>query len=241
MDAVGASRIASGGKIRHGMRERAERAERRADRLEVDAGARGGLRRGRGAAPADLCGPTARRAVRPRRRAGAVRLRQARRAERRPRRRDDQVSQERARRASRGRAEVVCRGARTSSSCPASTSSCWNCGLRVSSGPVCRVAIQQKRRVSHKGGCASWPHRKAAAAPIKRAHERPRSRRQARAVERRVVPRSASGREERVLAPFEFAATPGGPGNDATAFRSPRATGDDDDKRFGPIPPRRRV
>ena len=25
--------------------------------------------------------------------------------------------------------------------------SCWNCGLRVSECPVCRVAIQQKRRV----------------------------------------------------------------------------------------------
>ena len=24
---------------------------------------------------------------------------------------------------------------------------CWNCGLRVSECPVCRVAIQQKRRV----------------------------------------------------------------------------------------------
>ena len=62
------------------------------------------------------------------------------------------VSQERARRAVQNEGEqkcVVClESARDVVFMPCfHVVSCWNCGLRVSECPVCRVAIQQKRRV----------------------------------------------------------------------------------------------
>ena len=159
MDALGqgASRIASGEDSTQitELRERAERAERRADRLEVDAGARG-------EALAE-----ARAELRQRSATGRPLVEQLRELDVAPARYDSaklaelndalaaattKVSQERARRAVQNEGEqkcVVClEAARDVVFMPCfHVVSCWNCGLRVSECPVCRVAIQQKRRV----------------------------------------------------------------------------------------------
>ena len=159
MDALGqgASRIASGEDSNQitELRERAERAERRADRLEVDAGARG-------EALAE-----ARAELRQRSATGRPLVEQLRDLDVAPARCDSaklaelndalaaattKVSQERARRAVQNEGEqkcVVClESARDVVFMPCfHVVSCWNCGLRVSECPVCRVAIQQKRRV----------------------------------------------------------------------------------------------
>lgn len=160
MDALGqgASRIASGPEESNQiteLRERAERAERRADRLEVDAGARG-------EALAE-----ARAELRQRSSAGRPLVEQLRDLDVAPARCDSaklaelsdalaaataKVSEEKARRAVANEGEqkcVVClESARDVVFMPCfHVVSCWNCGLRVSECPVCRVAIQQKRRV----------------------------------------------------------------------------------------------
>ena len=158
MDALGqGARIASGEDSNQitELRERAERAERRADRLEVDAGARG-------EALAE-----ARAELRQRSATGRPLVEQLRELDVAPARCDSaklaelndalaaattKVSQERARRAVQNEGEqkcVVClESARDVVFMPCfHVVSCWNCGLRVSECPVCRVAIQQKRRV----------------------------------------------------------------------------------------------
>ena len=159
MDALGqgASRIASGEDSNQitELRERAERAERRADRLEVDAGARG-------EALAE-----ARAELRQRSSAGRPLVDQLRDLDVAPARCDSaklaelndalaaattKVSEEKARRAVAQQGEqkcVVClEAARDVVFMPCfHVVSCWTCGLRVSECPVCRVAIQQKRRV----------------------------------------------------------------------------------------------
>ena len=159
MDALGqgASRIASGEDSNQitELRERAERAERRADRLEVDAGARG-------EALAE-----ARAELRQRSATGRPLVEQLRGLDVSPARCNSaklaelsdaladataKVSEEKARRAVANQGEqkcVVClESARDVVFMPCfHVVSCWNCGLRVSECPVCRVAIQQKRRV----------------------------------------------------------------------------------------------
>ena len=159
MDALGqgASRIASGEDSNQitELRERAERAERRADRLEVDAGARG-------EALAE-----ARAELRQRSSAGRPLVEQLRELDVSPARCDSaklaelseapaaataKVSEEKARRAVHNEGEQKCvaclEAARDVVFMPCfHVVSCWNCGLRVSECPVCRVAIQQKRRV----------------------------------------------------------------------------------------------
>ena len=159
MDAIGqgASRIASGEDSNQitELRERAERAERRADRLEVDAGARG-------EALAE-----ARAELRQRSATGRPLVEQLRELDVAPARCDSaklaelndalaaataKVSEEKARRAVANQGEqkcVVClESNRDVVFMPCfHVVSCWNCGLRVSECPVCRVAIQQKRRV----------------------------------------------------------------------------------------------
>jgi hypothetical protein len=137
------------------LRERAERAERRADRLEVDAGARG-------EALAE-----ARAELRQRSSAGRPLVEQLRELDVAPARCDSaklaelsealadatkKVSEEKARRAVANQGEqkcVVClESNRDVVFMPCfHVVSCWNCGLRVSECPVCRVAIEQKRRV----------------------------------------------------------------------------------------------
>ena len=156
MDAIG-GRLASGEDSTQitELRERAERAERRADRLEVDAGARG-------EALAE-----ARAELRQRTSVGRPLVEQLNDLDVAPARYDSaklaelndalaaattKVSQERARRAVQNEGEqkcVVClESARDVVFMPCfHVVSCWNCGLRVSECPVCRVAIQQKRRV----------------------------------------------------------------------------------------------
>ena len=160
MDALGqgASRIASGPEESNQiteLRERAERAERRADRLEVDAGARG-------EALAE-----ARAELRQRSATGRPLVEQLNDLDVAPARCDSaklaelndalaaataKVSEERARRVVANEGDqkcVVClESARDVVFMPCfHVVSCWNCGLCVSECPVCRVAIQQKRRV----------------------------------------------------------------------------------------------
>ncbi len=156
MDAIGAARSAGGDSTQiTELRERAERAERRADRLEVDAGARG-------EALAE-----ARAELRQRSATGRPLVEQLRELDVAPARCDSaklaelsdalaaataKVSEEKARRAVANEGEskcVVClEAARDVVFMPCfHVVSCWNCGLRVSECPVCRVAIQQKRRV----------------------------------------------------------------------------------------------
>ena len=156
MDAIGAARNAGGESNQIAeLRERAERAERRADRLEVDAGARG-------EALAE-----ARAELRQRSATGRPLVEQLRDLDVAPARCDSaklaelsdalaaataKVSEEKARRAVQNEGEqkcVVClESARDVVFMPCfHVVSCWNCGLRVSECPVCRVAIQQKRRV----------------------------------------------------------------------------------------------
>ncbi|CAH0373229.1 unnamed protein product [Pelagomonas calceolata] len=156
MDAIG-GRLASGEDSNQitELRERAERAERRADRLEVDAGARG-------EALAE-----ARAELRQRSATGRPLVEQLRELDVAPARCDSaklaelsdalaaataKVSEEKARRAVQNEGEqkcVVClESNRDVVFMPCfHVVSCWNCGLRVSECPVCRVAIQQKRRV----------------------------------------------------------------------------------------------